>query len=71
MSEASYRKMKILVRGEQVELPQYVNDASDADIPEKIFRRLCAALAGFVDFGCRHGFRKWQFGIFHHYPADQ
>ena len=64
-------KWKSWSGGKEPKCPEHVHHAADADVPEKIFRGLGAALSGLVDLGRRHRFREGKLRIFHHDPAHQ
>ena len=63
--------MKILIGGEKSKAPQHVDNATNADIPEKILRSFCSSLACFVNFRGGYRLRKGKFRIFDHHPAHQ
>ncbi len=71
VAQTADANVEVRVGGEQAESAQDVHHAANADIPEKIFRGLRAALPGLVNFRRRQRFREGQFWIFHHGAAHQ
>src|SRR5581483_723410 len=63
--------MNVLVCGEEAEATEDVNDSADSDIPEEVFRSLCPAAPGFMDFAGSNRLREGKFGVFDHSAAHQ
>src|SRR5207237_10024291 len=65
------RKLESFVYGIKTKYAQQIDNAADPDVPEEIFRCLRAAASSFVNLRSGNGFRKRQFGIFHHAFSHQ
>ena len=71
VAEASDADVQVGIGGEQAESSEDVNQSANADVPEKIFCGLGAALPGLVNFRGGQRFGEGQLGVFHHAAANQ
>jgi len=63
--------VNVLIDGVQTEPSHDVNQTTNPDVPEEIFRRLGTALPRFMDFSRRNRLWEGKLGVFDHSPPYQ